>query len=88
MAQGAYYIISNGEAAIIDPLREIQPYIEVIDVRKQSEYSAEQVDQAYHRPLSDINDWINSIDSKEHFYLHCAGGYRSKITASILHARG
>ena len=28
LAQGAYYIESNGEAAIIDPLREITPYIE------------------------------------------------------------
>ena len=28
LAQGAYYITSNGEAAIIDPLREIEPYIE------------------------------------------------------------
>ncbi len=28
LAQGAYYIESNGEAAIIDPLRETTPYIE------------------------------------------------------------
>jgi hypothetical protein len=28
LAQGAYYITSNGEAAIIDPLRETQPYLE------------------------------------------------------------
>ena len=28
LAQGAYYILSDGEAAIIDPLREIGPYIE------------------------------------------------------------
>ena len=28
LAQGAYYIESNGESAIIDPLREVQPYIE------------------------------------------------------------
>src|SRR6478736_8782702 len=28
LAQGAYYIESNGEAAIIDPLREIKPYLE------------------------------------------------------------
>ena len=27
LAQGAYYIESNGEAAIIDPLREVGPYI-------------------------------------------------------------
>ncbi len=28
LAQGAYYIESNGEAAIIDPLRESQPYLQ------------------------------------------------------------
>ena len=28
LAQGAYYIESNGEVAIIDPLREVSPYIE------------------------------------------------------------
>jgi len=28
LAQGAYYITSEGEAAIIDPLREIQPYLD------------------------------------------------------------
>jgi glyoxylase-like metal-dependent hydrolase (beta-lactamase superfamily II)/rhodanese-related sulfurtransferase len=31
LAQGAYYIESNGEVAIIDPLREVQPYIELAD---------------------------------------------------------
>lgn len=31
LAQGAYYITSNGEAAIIDPLREIQPYLDQIE---------------------------------------------------------
>ena len=28
IAHAAYYIESNGEAAIVDPLREVQPYIE------------------------------------------------------------
>ena len=28
LAQGAYYIESKGEVAIIDPLREVQPYID------------------------------------------------------------
>ena len=27
LAQGAYYIESNGEAVVIDPLREVEPYI-------------------------------------------------------------
>jgi glyoxylase-like metal-dependent hydrolase (beta-lactamase superfamily II)/rhodanese-related sulfurtransferase len=33
LAQGAYYIESEGEAAIIDPLREVQPYIEKAERR-------------------------------------------------------
>ncbi len=31
LAQGAYYIVSNGEAAIIDPLREVQPYLDRLE---------------------------------------------------------
>ena len=60
----------------------------VIDVRKESEYSAEHVEESYSKPLANINQWIKDIDPKEHFFLHCAGGYRSMIAASILEARG
>jgi glyoxylase-like metal-dependent hydrolase (beta-lactamase superfamily II)/rhodanese-related sulfurtransferase len=60
----------------------------VVDIRKESEYRAEHVDEAYNKPLSDINEWIRDIDPSKHFFLHCAGGYRSMIAASILQARG
>ncbi len=60
----------------------------VIDVRKESEYAAEHVDESYSKPLAYINEWVGNIDPKQHFYLHCAGGYRSMIAASILKARG
>lgn len=60
----------------------------VIDIRKESEYAAEHVDEAFSKPLSNINEWIKDIDPKEPFFLHCAGGYRSMIAASILQARG
>ena len=61
---------------------------EVIDVRKQTEYEAEHVQDAVNRPLNFINDWIKDINPEKHFYLHCAGGYRSMIAASILYSRG
>ncbi|MBB1194162.1 MBL fold metallo-hydrolase [Flavobacterium sp. SOK18b] len=60
----------------------------IVDIRKETEYSAEHVDEAYNKPLAAINEWIKDIDPKEHFYIHCAGGYRSMIAASILEARG
>ena len=60
----------------------------VIDIRKATEYAAEHVTDAYSKPLAAINDWIEDIDPKQHFFIHCAGGYRSMIAASILEARG
>ncbi|MEP7278370.1 MAG: MBL fold metallo-hydrolase [Bacteroidota bacterium] len=60
----------------------------VIDVRKETEYAAEHVQEAYNRPLDVINDWIKEIDPEEHFYIYCAGGYRSMMASSILQARG
>lgn len=60
----------------------------IIDVRKLSEYQAEHVEEAYIRPLAEINEWVKDIDPNSHFYLHCAGGYRSMIAASILQSRG
>lgn len=60
----------------------------VIDVRKESEYAAEHIVDAYSRPLAYINDWISDLPRDRHFHLHCAGGYRSMIAASILQARG
>jgi rhodanese-related sulfurtransferase len=60
----------------------------VLDVRKETEYTAEHVDEAYNRPLNLINEWTKDINPDEHFFIHCAGGYRSMIAASILQARG
>lgn len=60
----------------------------VIDVRKQTEYEAEHVQNAYSKPLDAIADWAGTVDDSEHFFLHCAGGYRSMIAASILNSRG
>lgn len=60
----------------------------VVDVRRESEYEAEHVENANNIPLDFINDNIASFPKNEHFFLHCAGGYRSMIASSILKARG
>ncbi len=60
----------------------------VVDIRKESEYEAEHIENAYSRPLAYINEWIKDINPDTHFYMHCAGGYRSMMAASIMQARG
>lgn len=62
--------------------------VQVLDVRKSSEYETGHIENIDNHPLDFINDWAGSLDKKQTYYIHCAGGYRSMITASILKARG
>lgn len=61
---------------------------ELLDVRKESEYAAEHLLSASNFPLDTINQEMNKLNPAQQFFLHCAGGYRSLIAASILRARG
>ncbi len=62
--------------------------ITALDVRKPGEYEAEHLEFTLSRPLDFINDWTGEIDPNATYYIHCAGGYRSMIAASILKSRG
>lgn len=68
--------------------RELSKTSIVIDARKPSEYDAEHVENAVNIPLDSINSNFSAVPKNETFYLHCAGGYRSVIMASILKSRG
>jgi rhodanese-related sulfurtransferase len=59
----------------------------VVDSRKPGEFAADHVSNAINLPLDFVNSQFDMIP-KSHFYIHCAGGYRSVIMASILKARG
>ncbi len=60
----------------------------VFDVRKNGEFTAEHVDGAKSTPLDYINNYLQEFPDNKTFYVHCAGGYRSVIAASILKSRG
>lgn len=64
--------------------------INIVDVRKKSEFDSEHIDyeNVANRPLDFINKNISEYDKNEEYYLHCVGGYRSMISASILRAHG
>ncbi|MDH3711331.1 MAG: MBL fold metallo-hydrolase [Cyclobacteriaceae bacterium] len=59
-----------------------------LDVRKESEFEAQHLEGAQNFPLDFINKNMEQLDQTQTYYLHCQGGYRSLITASILRARG
>lgn len=62
--------------------------IVIIDVRKKSEFDSEHIEGVVNVPLNQINQHLEKFPKEQEFVLHCAGGYRSMIAASILQQRG
>lgn len=62
--------------------------LQILDVRKPGEFNSGHVKNAISAPLDFINESMKLIDPEETYLVHCAGGYRSMIFASILRARG
>ncbi len=62
--------------------------VNILDVRRSSEYNAQHIVGAQNFPLDNINKNMSEVDRHTTYYLHCVGGYRSMIAASILRSRG
>jgi len=62
--------------------------INILDVRKDGEYKSSHLENAQHFALDYINTKMDEVSKDKTYHIHCAGGYRSVIAASILKARG
>ena len=62
--------------------------LKVFDLRKSDEFISGYIPNAQNIPLDFLNQKINSFHLNDTFYMHCAGGYRSMIAASILKSKG
>ena len=62
--------------------------VNILDVRKKSEYDSEHIIDAENAPLDFINESMLQVDKNKTYFVHCAGGYRSMVFNSILRARG
>lgn len=61
--------------------------VAILDVRRDSEYATSHIDGAQSIPLHEIVDRVDEAPAEE-VWVHCAGGYRASIAASILAAAG
>ncbi|WP_282085412.1 MBL fold metallo-hydrolase [Aquimarina algiphila] len=87
-ASGATYDTITSISASEFKNRMENQELPVFDVRKESEFVAEHIDNAHNSPLDFINDYLAHFPENQPFYVHCAGGYRSIIAASIIKSRG
>ena len=60
----------------------------IFDVRKTSEYQSEHLVAAHTIPLNDLEFQLEQLPKEQDFVVHCAGGYRSMIAASLLKKKG
>lgn len=62
--------------------------LNVLDVRKPGEYDSSHLENVSSHPLDFITEWQATIDKSKPYHIHCAGGYRSMIAASLLKREG
>jgi hydroxyacylglutathione hydrolase len=60
----------------------------MLDVRAPREWAAKHIEGSLNLPLNHLKDRIAEVPHDQRIAVHCAGGYRSSIAASILHQRG
>lgn len=62
----------------------------VLDVRKETEFADGHIAGAANIPLDSMTDpaVLGLLDEKSNIYVHCAGGYRSVIAASLMKREG
>ncbi|MDP2160052.1 MAG: MBL fold metallo-hydrolase [Flavobacterium sp.] len=81
-----YDTVTTVEATELEA--KISENVPVFDVRKPGEYASEHIVDVPSTPLDFLNDHLSEFPKEKAFYVHCAGGYRSMIAASILKSRG
>lgn len=66
------------------------PNLVVLDVRRETEYADGHIAGAQNLPLLEMTDVIHiaGFEEKQNLYVHCAGGYRSVIAASLMKRQG
>lgn len=63
-------------------------HLNVLDVRKPGEYESSHLENVESFPLDFITDWQTKFSKDTEYHIHCAGGYRSMIAASLLQRQG
>jgi len=83
--------IDRIETIGVDKFEEIytqNPSIQILDVRKPSEWEGEHIENSQNFALDFINKQMSEVNKETKYYMHCRSGYRSTTAASILKARG
>ena len=74
-------------AMVAEELEGAEPPM-VLDIRNPREWKAKHIPESLNIPLNHMQERVAEIPRGRRIAIHCAGGYRSSIAASILHQYG
>jgi rhodanese-related sulfurtransferase len=74
-------------AMVAEEIAGAEPPV-VLDIRNPGEWKAKHIPQSLNIPLNHLQERLAEIPCGRRIAIHCAGGYRSSIAASILHQHG
>ena len=80
--------VETMDAADFEVLLKSYPKVQILDVRRASEFASQHLPNAKNAPLDYINESSKKVDPEYTAYVHCAGGYRSMTFISVMKARG
>lgn len=81
-----YTVKSIGAERLASIMEE--KHVNVLDVRRKSEYNSEHMLHAINLPLDYLQNNLSEIDKNKIYYVHCRSGYRSMVFISILRSMG
>jgi hydroxyacylglutathione hydrolase len=81
--------LGSFERAVFADLAQVRHHraVQVLDVRRANEYADRHLEGAVNIPLHELLGRLDEVPAGE-VWVHCAGGYRASVAASVLAARG
>ncbi len=71
-----------------DEFVNIMNEIKILDVRNEGEINSSSLDNSIKIPLKTLENNLYNLNQNNKYYIHCAGGYRSMIAASLMKKNG
>ncbi len=83
-------LVRNGERVTVRELADMlaEGAVTLIDVRNPGEREEGAIDGSLHIPLPQLGERVDEIPRDKPIVVHCRGGWRSCVAASLLRSRG
>jgi hydroxyacylglutathione hydrolase len=81
-------LVQQAPRVTVDEMRESLEKVTLIDVRNTGERELGAIPGSHHIPLAQLRIHLDEVPTGRPIVMHCAGGWRSSVAASLLRANG